>query len=172
MTDTVDETEVWEIQIPGTIYAKVRNPEIAGTWKVVKANGTNGPRRLSLTTSERKYNRELIPDENQHLDPFSNGSLRCVVGEPMNNDKPWLTDADLEAIVRLESDDLYQEEVSSITLELTLRRLLDLCQRIGTVGRYEFVRDLVQERYAVGGTQRAVQEMIDAGEKLQGFRMS
>lgn len=166
-----DETEIWEIQIPGTIYTKVRNHEIAGTWKTIKANGTNGPKRLTLLASERRYNRELIPDENAHLDPFSNGSLRCVVGEPKNH-KTWLTDEDLEAIIRLESEDLYKEEVAGITLELTLRRLLDLAQRIATVSRYEFVKEVVQERYQVGGTQRAVAEMIEAGEKISGFRMS
>lgn len=171
MAEPTEDVEIWEIQIPGTIYVKVRNPEIQGTWKTIRANGDKGPKRLQLTASERKHNRELIPEENQHLDPFTNGSLRCIVGDP-KNDKTWLTDEDLAAIIGLEDDRLYEEEVAAISMELTLRRLLDLCARIGTVRRYEFVRDLVQDRYKVGGTQPSVQEMIDAGEKLAGFRLS
>lgn len=166
-----EETEIWEIQIPGTIFVKVRNPEIAGTWKVVRANGEKGPKRIQITASERKHNRDLIPEENEHLDPFSNGSLRCVVGAPTQN-KTWLTDADLTSIIQLESDELYEAEVTDIKAELTLRRLLDLCERIGTVRRFEFLRDIVQDRYRVGGTQRSVEEMMTAGEKIQGFRMS
>lgn len=166
----MSEQEVWEIQIPGTVWTRVRNPEIPGTWKTIRANGAKGPKRLSLTSEERRYNQELVPEENEHLDPFKNGSLKCVQGAPKDV-KTWLTDDDLSAIIGLEDETLYQEEVSSITMELTLRRLLDLAERTATVPRYEFLRELVQDRYAVGGTQRAVQEMIDAGERLEGFRM-
>jgi hypothetical protein len=166
-----DEQEVWEIQIRGTIWTRVRNPETPGTWKTIRANGTRGPKRITLTASERRHNQELIPEENEHLDPFKNGSLKCVQGSPKDI-KTWLDDDDLAAIIALEDDALYEEEVASISMELTLRRLLSLAERSATVPRYEFLRDLVQERYAVGGTQRAVQEMFDAGEKLSGFRMS
>lgn len=172
MTQPVEEEiEVWEIQIAGTIYAKVRNPEIAGTWKTIRANGEKGPRRLQLTAYERKHNRELIPEENEHLDPFTNGSLKCVQGAPTQN-KTWLTDADLTAIIGLESDELYRAEVDGIAGELTLRRLLDLAERVATVPRFEYVRGVVQDRYQVGGTQRSVAEMINAGESVSGFRMS
>jgi hypothetical protein len=171
MTTSKDETEVWEIQIRGTIWTRVRNPEVPGTWKTIRANGTRGPKRITITASERQHNQELIPEENAHLDPFTNGSLRCVAGSPKDI-KTWLTDEDLSAIIGLEDDALFEEEVTSISMELTLRRLLDLAERAATVPRHAFVRDLVQERYAVGGTQRSVQEMIDAGEALSGFRMS
>src|SRR4051812_6214330 len=165
MTSPVEEVEVWEIQVPGTIYVRVRNPEIAGMWKTIRANGEKGPRRLQLTAVERKHNREMIPDENAHLDPFTNGSLRCVQGAPTMN-KTWLTDADLTAIISLESDDLYHSEVEAIEGELTLRRLLDLAEHVATVPRFEYVRAIVQDRYQVGGTQPAVAEMFEAGEKL------
>jgi hypothetical protein len=86
--------------------------------------------------------------------------------------KTWLDDDDLASIIGLEDDGLFEEEVAGIPLELTLRRLLDLAERSATVPRYTFIRDLIDERYKVGGTQRSVQEMIDAGENLSGFRLS
>ena len=166
-----DEQEIWEIQIPGTIWTRVRNHEVPGTWKTIRANGEKGPKRLTITAAERQYNQELIPEENEHLDPFKNGSLKCVQGAPKDL-KTWLDDDDLAAIIGLEDDALFEEEVTSCQLELTLRRLLDLAERTATVPRYTFIRDLVDERYKVGGTQRSVAEMIEAGEKLSGFRMS
>ena len=48
--------------------------------------------------------------------------------------------------------------------ELILRRLAEMSEKMGTLVQVEALRDLVHERYPIGGTQRTVREMLEAEE--------
>jgi hypothetical protein len=49
---------------------------------------------------------------------------------------------------------------------------IDATEDEGTMRQNEIVREIIEARYKVGGTQKTVQEMIDEGEKLGGERLS
>lgn len=164
--------ETWEIVTPGTIYVWVydRREDRYDTQGV----GGRSSKRLHLTRDDRKYNQELVPLENRHLDPFTNGSLRlvdCATRDETLDMRYHLTDADLKQMFEVRDRTLFLEAVSSIESELVLRRLADLADENGTVAQLETLKDLIRERYPIGGTQKAVREMIEAGERLAGSAM-
>ena len=169
MSDLKEATavEIWEAVTPSVVFVSVRDT-MNGGWKQKKVS-TQGPKRIQITVEERRFNQDNIPEENLHLDPFSNGQLICVQGDAKS--QYHLTDDDLVTILTLEDDAAFEEAITDTTSEVILRRLLSLGQTKASHVRFEFIRDLVDERYRVGGTQKTVQAMIDAGEALQGFVM-
>ncbi|MEN9793037.1 MAG: hypothetical protein RL330_1115, partial [Actinomycetota bacterium] len=123
--------------------------------------------RIQITREERRYNQDMISEENIAFDPFSNGQLICVQGEAMGSNQ--FTDDDLITILGLEDDDGFEEAIREVESEVVVRRLLGLAETNTTHARFEFIRDLVDTRYRVGGTQKTVQQMYDDGEKVSAF---
>jgi len=157
--------EIWEAATASSVYVKVRDQRNGG-WRSQRVGGS-GSKRIQLTVEERRFNQDAILDENLHLDPFSNGMLHCVQGDAKG--VASMTDADLVDIIGLDDDDAFEEAVAGLESEVMVRRVLSLAEKKATNARFTFVRDLVDERYRVGGTQRTVQAMIDAGERISGF---
>jgi DNA/RNA endonuclease YhcR with UshA esterase domain len=159
--------EVWESTVAGTTWIQVEDKRNGG-YKSQRIGGKGtGTARVTLTRDEREYNQEIIPEGNQHLDPFNNGILVCIKGREENEKGRYeLTDDDLKQILAIEQEDVFEETIRGIEIQLPLRRLLDLAEKYSTVPRYRFIRDVIDERYRVGGTQRTVEEMIKAGEKI------
>lgn len=169
MSDLKEATqvEIWEAVTESIVFVSVRDT-MNGGWKQKKVS-TQGPKRIQITVEERRFNQDNIPEENLALDPFSNGQLICVQGDAKS---PYhLTDDDLVTILTLDDEAEFESAIAETTSEVILRRMLNLAQTRASHVRYEFIRDLVDERYRVGGTQKTVQAMIDAGEALQGFVM-
>jgi hypothetical protein len=160
MTDT--DVEIWEATTPSVVWLNVKDPVKKG-WKQVKVS-LQGPKRVQITVEERRFNQDSIPEENLQHDPFTNGQLICVQGTAMGAN--LLTDDDLVTILTLDGDEEFEETVNAMISEVLVRRMLGLAETQATHNRFEFLRDLVDARYRVGGTQRTVQQMIDDGEKL------
>jgi hypothetical protein len=166
MSDT-DIQETWEIQIPGTARVWVRDRRF-GTYQPKKVSG-KGPKRITLSRDEREYNQELVPEENERHNPWTNGTLVQIVGGTKQGE---LTDEALRAYLELESEEAFTEAVSDIDIELTLRRLIGFAATDGRMWQVTILRELIDERYRVGGTQRTVQEMYDEGELDRSTRLS
>lgn len=169
------EVEIWESTIAGTLFIQVHDPRRKGEWRPARVSGKGtGNSRLKLTRDEREFNQEMIPERNAGLDPFTNGALVCISGRPADEAKSRyeLTDTDLLDLLAITDDTVFTEALEGTESELVIRRLLDLAEKHSTVARYSQVRDLVEDRYKCGGTQRTVQEMIDAGERIGATMMS
>ena len=166
----MDEVEIWQSTTESTCWVLVKDKRTNNGWKHRRIAGKNSPgHKIQITREEREFNSEQIPEENDHLDPFRNGALVCTSGRPAEERTRYeLTDEDLIGILDIEDDVLFDEAISDIGIELPLRRLQSLAETHSTMTRYIKIRDLIDARYRVGGTQRSVQEMIDAGEKLTG----
>lgn len=161
-----NDAEIWEAVTASAAWVQVRD-RMNGGWKQVRVGGEGGPRRLQLSVEERRWNQDLVPEENIGLDPFANGQLLCVQGGAKTGNH--LSDDELTAVLRDGDDATFQSTVEGMESEIVLRRLQVLAERKATMARYEFVREIVDTRYRVGGTQRAVQALLDAGEALAGF---
>lgn len=160
----IEKREVWEVQIAGTVWVQVYEPATK-TFRPVPLN-KKGTRRIQLTAAEREHSQSLIDYDKPDRDPFKNGNLALIVdGRPVG----VVTDDDLIARLEFRDTAAFEEAIEDIIPnELLLRRLKDLARERGTVAQYERVRELIDEHYKVGGTQRTVREMIAAGEKLTG----
>jgi hypothetical protein len=139
--------EKWEVSIPGTVsvwtYSK-RGDDYVKT----QAGGRHS-KFLYITTDDRHYNQELIPDENRHLDPFRNGTLR-LVSDVVDTDldvSNHLATQDLQAIVADRAG--FSDRIHGMDNELILRRLLAVTEEDGTVLQVESLKALLFERYPV-----------------------
>ena len=159
--------EIWEAVTEATVYIHVRDT-LNGGWKAKRVGGKGAGRRLQISVEERRYNQDLIPDEGIKFDPFVNGMLICVQGDEVQGS---MTNDDLLSVLKLDDDDTFVEFINDIESEIVVRRLLAMSEKHASKSRYDSLLDLVDRRYRVGGTQRVVQEMIDAGERLQGFML-
>lgn len=156
--------EVWEIQIPGGCHIQ-RFDQRRQEYVLVKLHGSNGPKRITLSKDDRIYNQEMIrPDYKKH-DPFENGTLARVEAGNLVG----ITDGDLAEMLSVRGAE-FRSLLASIENELTARRLYDLAQRDGTMEQVEALRDLIEERWRVGGTQPTVAELYaeatEGGERL------
>lgn len=152
-------SEVWEATTTGTTWLHKKNPQVAGTWRQHKVGG-RGSQRITLTVEERLHNQELMPYENSHLDPFSNGTLIRI--SPLDGDRSpsEVTDPQLLELFEIGSDDVFAAEINEITSEVVLRRLLALAEKHASMVRYNTIRDLVDDRYKRGKTQTSVKDLF------------
>src|SRR4051812_46419186 len=82
--------------------------------------------RLYITRDDRKFNQEQIPLENQHLDPFTNGALILIDsanGDVTLDQRYHLNNEALGQYFAVSDEDLFRDEMESITNELVIRRL-------------------------------------------------
>jgi hypothetical protein len=165
--------ETWEITTEGTIWVWVYDRR-EDRYVKQRVGGRQGSRRLHISTDDRRYNQENVVDEMKDHDPFINGALRLVSADrPDDIDSTYhLTADDLRSLLSIRDMALFEEEVRGIRSELIVRRLLEVAETDGTMGQVTFIRELIQQRYKVGGTQRTVQEMIEAGERIAGTALS
>jgi hypothetical protein len=160
--------ETWESAVAGSVWVWVYDRRED---RYIKAScgGRTGSRRLHISRDDRKYNQEQIPVENSQHDPFTNGALRFIDAATRDDSldmRYHFTDLDLGQIFDVRDMALFEEAVKEIESELILRRLAALGEQIGTMAQVDVVRELLQERYPIGGTQKTVREMIEAGERL------
>jgi hypothetical protein len=172
--DAAPETETWESTTEGTVWVHVKDARVKSGWNVKRVGGPgSGTRKVTLTTEERQYNQDQVLDDNYHLDPFLNGQLVCVKGRPATDKGRYeLSDADMLAILAIESDEVFTEAVDAIEIELPLRRLLALAEKHAPMVRYEQIKTLIDTRYRVGWSQRSVREMDEAADGVTGHRLS
>lgn len=158
--------ETWETTGEGTVWVWVYDKR-EDRYVSQRVGGRAGSRRLRIRRDDRKYNQEQVVEENKQHDPFTNGMLRLVEGgdETVNTQYHWTLD-DYQQLLNLKDEDTFKSEVEEIDSELIIRRLKEVAEKHGQLWQVDFLRDLIEERYRVGGTQKTVQQMIDAGENL------
>lgn len=156
MSDKTKIIETWEAQTEATAWVYTYDKRV-GEYRLTRVGGPNGSRRLRISTADREYNEALIPDENQELNPFRNGRLRRIDAQ-----SDVITDDDLRKLLETRGTEEFRELVSHIDGELTVRRLLELAAVEGTVPQVEVLRELIDDRYRVGKSQRTVLEMMRA----------
>lgn len=166
--------ETWEITTAGTVWVWTYDKRNDTYVKTRCGGRQGGSKRLHISSDDRRYNQEQVVDEMKSQDPFTNGLLKLVSKERAEDiDATYhLGPENLRDILKVTDEELFRTEVSDIKSELILRRLRDEAETYGTVSQLRFITDLIEERYKVGGTQRTVQEMLNAGEVLAGTRLS
>ncbi len=164
--------ETWESAIDGAIFLWVYDRR-EDRYIQQSVGGRSGSRRIHISRDDRKYNQEQLPHENQHLDPFTNGSLR-LLGAATRDDtldvRYHFTDEELATMVEVRDPKLFLEGIQDISSELILRRLLSVAEGVATSAQTAALKDLVDTRYPIGGTQKTIREMIDAGERIGATR--
>ncbi len=164
--DTVIET--WETSSPGTTWVWVYDRR-EDKYTEQRVGGREGSGRLHIARDDRKYNQERVPDENRMLDPFTNGALRLV--ESATRDETLdvryhYSDADLLEMFEVRDEALFAEAVAEIESELIIRRLLSMSEKAGTQAQSTCLREICEDKWPIGGTQKTVREMIEAGERI------
>lgn len=172
--DAKANVETWEVTGDFTVWVWKRDVRNPGQMEKTRVGGrAGGSRRLRLSTDERRYNEEQIVEENSALNPFKNGLLRLVDrGDAAQTD---LEDVDetyhwdkeqYGAFFEIRDPDLFKSEAVAITSELILRRLYMMGEKTATMDQLQILRDIIEERYKAGGTQRTVREIMEEEAKL------
>lgn len=160
--------ETWETSSPGTTWVWVYDRR-EDKYVEQRVGGREGSGRIHLSRDDRKYNQERVPIENRMLDPFTNGALRLV--EASERDEALdiryhYSDADLMDMFEVRDENLFADLILEIESELIIRRLLAMAEKAGTQAQTKTLRDTCDERWPIGGTQKTVREMIEAGERI------
>lgn len=166
--------ESWEITTEGTVWVWKMDPR-EGKYVEQRVGGRQGgSRRLHISRDDRRFNQEQVVEEMKEHDPFRNGALVLVSAEQADDiDTTYhLTSEDLGRLLEIKDQDLFETEVGDIKSELILRRLKEVAETKATVAQLEFIRTVIETRYKVGGTQRTVREMMQAGEMSGGEVLS
>jgi hypothetical protein len=128
-----------------------------------------GTKRITVTIEEREFNQELVTYENEAHDAFKNGLLRRISPkDPADKGVNEITDEELIEYLKLDDDDLFIEYYKGLESEIVLRRLLTLGERHTSMYRYNDLKAYVDAKYALGKTQRVVQEMYEDDAKYAG----
>lgn len=165
--------ETWEVAFPGEVWVWVydrRNDE----YKKQLVSQRTGSKMLHISRDDRKYNQELIPDECKHLDPFVNGLLRLLGAATRDENldvRNHYSNDDLIGMFEVRDGALFEEALEDLTSEIVLRRLMTLADDHGTVTQNNILRELIEKRFPVGGTQKTVREMYEAGERIGAGRI-
>lgn len=172
----VDEktVESWEAATDVTVWVWVYDKR-EDKYKKQRVGGRSGSRMLHIRRDDRVFNQEQVVVENKHLDPFTNGLLRLVAGgrEDDELDATYhLTVEDLKGMLEIRDEEIFKGEVEGIGSELILRRLKDAAEKHGAVWQLEFIRDVIDDRYKVGGTQRAERDVYGDPTSSTEIRLS
>jgi hypothetical protein len=157
--------EVWAIQVQGSVSLRITTFNRFG--QAVEGLMTIGPNRsgyeFKLKTEDREENqaRCMSPES----DPFRNGMLVRVdndqQGDPATASSDALTTEQLLDVYDLEGAK-FEARVRAMG-ELPLRRLAEVGESMDCSHRQiTFVRDLIAERYTLGGPQTT----LEHGEPL------
>lgn len=168
-----DVIETWEISFPGTVWVWVYDRR-EDQYKKQQVGHRSGSRMLHITRDDRKYNQELVPMENRHLDPFTNGLLRLLGSGDRDETldiRYHYADEDLIEMLEIRDVELFREAMQAIESEVILRRLQNFTETHATVAQADVLREIIETRYPVGGTQKTVREMIEAGDRIGAGRI-
>lgn len=166
--------ETWEVTGDFTVWVWKRDVRNPGQMEKVRVGGRGGgSRRLRISTDERRYNEEQIVEENKHLNAFKNGLLRLVssgdAGEGDIDDVDatyhW-GDEQYAAFFEVRDPDIFKEECVAIDSELILRRLYMKGESVATMDQLGILKEIIEERYKSGGTQRTVREIMEEEARL------
>lgn len=156
--------EIWEATTDGTtwVWTYDRRDDRYQKQRVGGRQGSS--HRLHISRDDRRFNQEQVVDEMKGHDPFTNGALRLVSTDRAEDiDATYhLTTEDLQTMLEVRDQALFEETVTEIKSELLLRRLKDVAEAHATVAQLEFISGLISQRYRVGGTQKTVREMLAA----------
>jgi hypothetical protein len=163
-----------EITTEGTVWVSKMDPREGKYVKQRVGGRQGGSKRLHITRDDRRFNQEQVVEEMKDNDPFTNGALVLVSAERADDiDSTYhLTAEDLERLLEIKDTGLFETEVSDIKSELILRRLKEVAESKATVAQLQFITDVIEQRFKVGGTQRTVREMMQAGEMAGGEVLS
>lgn len=163
--------EMWEVTTDSAV-SLLRWDGRSREYKNVKIGGPRGVKRATITVEDREYYQSLIRDENQHLDPFTNGTLVQIVdGERVDE---GLSEDGLKPFLEINDPDVFQEALRDLHSELAVRRLRALVEDEGKgrVWQAALVRDYIEDNFKNSKVQRTVREMDagrqDGGERLYG----
>lgn len=154
--------EVWQGTTDSTVWVQVKDPRVTGGWAKKRIVGR---KKITLSVDERLFNQELIDEEFQDLDPFTNGLLVRTSPKDAEKAKYELTDEQLVELLMIDDDDTFAAELAGIESEVVVRRLLALAERKATFVRYQAVQAFVDDKYHVGKTSRVVKEIIEDDAK-------
>lgn len=164
--------ETWESVIPGTVY--VWTYDRRDDRYIKTGCGGRSSKRLRISRDDRYYNQELIPIENRQHDPFTNGALKLMESATRDetlDERYHLSLQELKQLFEVRDVDLFIEGIKDIDSELVLRRLADIAEEDATVPQRDALKDLIRERYPIGGTQKAVREMLATEGSLVDSKM-
>lgn len=151
-----NEQEVWESNIAGRTY--VETTDHRGAPRVISTLGPG--QRLRVSTEDRLRAQERI--RVAEFDPFTNGSLRRVDREQSEDESTItpnaLSEDDLQLIFGLDFDD-FVTEVSPLS-EINHRRLKAMAPVHATMQQGQFLDDLIEERYQIGGDTPTYRELM------------
>jgi hypothetical protein len=176
VTDDRDVIEVWEIQTEGTVWVWTKDVRTPGHMQKTRVGGkAGGSRRLRISRDERRFNEEQVIDEMASHNPFRNGALRFVSADDKQQaddiDTTYhMTNEDLLNLLEIKDEALLKSEVEGIASELVLRRLYMVAEKNATVAQLGIIRDVVDERYQIGGTQQSIREQDRPG--YRGIQLS
>jgi hypothetical protein len=162
MTET--DYEIWESTTGGTTWVQVKDPRVPGGWRQQKVGG-KGTQRLQITPEERAFNQELVPYENAHHDPFKNGLLVRTHPKQAERGEFELADEQLVEMLAINSDEVFEEQLKTITSEVIVRRLLELSSKHATMARHGAIQDVVDDRYRIGKMSKVVKELYEDDAK-------
>lgn len=166
-------TETWTMASEGTCWVWVKDPREGGMIKQRVGGRAGGSRTLHISTDDRRFNEEQVIEEMEHHNIFKNGTLAFVSstnGEKAADvdTKNQITAQDMRALLEIRDEDLFRSEVTDLSSELVVRRLKNLAEKDGTAAQNEVLTEIIEQRWKVGGTQRTVRELMDAGERIGG----
>ena len=153
--------ETWEIQVASEVRLKRTTQNRLGT--AIQEEFIVGPNRIGqrfeLSPDDRRDNQRLVADK-EH-DPFLNGMLRRVTGEPETEPEVASPNSiSTEEIIDL--IDLPEAEFDARIAdmnEIALRRVLEMAEQVGaSYPRVTKLQDTVRERFTPGGPQPSMLE--------------
>lgn len=144
--------EIWELCVEGRVSLTVTNSQGRPTQISERGKG----RRLRLTTEDRLLAQEQVRVGQN--DPFTNGMLVRVKahGDAAPDE---LSDDELTEIFQLSGSDF--ENVVRDLSEVNIRRIKAMCGPVdASTSQVKFVEDLIEERFAIGGTTPTYEDMM------------
>jgi hypothetical protein len=165
--------ETWEIAFEGSVWVWVYDRR-EDRYRKQAVGRRSGSKTLHITRDDRQYNQERIPDENKALDPFINGQLRLLGAATRDESldvRNHFSEPDLIAMFEVRDPELFREALETLTSEVVLRRLQSLADIHASVVQRDILREVTDARYPIGGTQKTVREMIEAGERIGAVRI-
>jgi len=165
------DVETWEsVKGTGTAWVWTYNKRDKDYVKTRVGGPSGGSRRLRISVADRRYTEEQILEENWAQNPFRNGMLRLVspAHDPQLDLSNQLTDDELLAFFDIRNEAKFEVKVRGLGSELVLRRLKGLAEQNATLPQLDVLRRVIDERYRVGGTQRAMREYFADEAKTGG----
>lgn len=150
---TTTKLEIWEMTLPGRVTMTVTNSR--GRPQEISAMGKG--QRLRMTTEDRQIAEEGIRSLDNN--PFRNGMLVRIDDAKDHVPAPdELSDEELAGIFQLDQDD-FQNTVTALG-EVNIRRLKSMFAEVdASKSEIDFVNNLIEERYAIGGSMPTYDEM-------------